>query len=198
MGRTEDARLLDRTERVAWRYSGGDIDLIELQAVGQYAEQTGCPPLSLSLIVACYPRFLPREPYLPEKNGRMRPRNWHCDFRVFLTKRLSQPWFAPFSEPRDRRTLPSFRLHRDALKRLIDPEVHDRADIWYMRDDGSNVEENCRDITAVALDEGLAFLDRVHDPKQALALVDDGSLLTNPVSPRATELRQHIRTYGLN
>ncbi len=185
----------DRTERVAWRYAGDDIDVVELQAVGQNAEAVGCPPLSLSAHVAGFPRFLERNDQIPLRNGRLRPHYWHCDpFRRSMEKALVQPWFRPFSEPRDNRMSSSFRLHRDALKRLVNPIVHDRADIWYMRDDGSNLEENLRDLTAVILSEGLDLIDQYHDPKRVLELIDDGSLLVSS-STRAFELRQTIEEY---
>jgi hypothetical protein len=184
-----------RTDRVAWRYEGGDIDVVQLQAVGQYAEETGCPPLSLSVVVACYPRYVPLDPYMPEKDGQPRPRYWHCDpFRVFLDKTLSQPWFSPFAQSRDRRMLPSFRLHRDAMKRLIDPAVHERPDIWFMRDDGSNVDENCHDVMNVVLTQGLDLLDCFHDPSRALSLIDAGTLVS-ATSAIANKVRRHIETY---
>ena len=187
--------FLARTQRMAWRYFGDNIDVVQLQAVGQYAEETGCPPLSLSTVVACYPGYIPVDPNVPEKDGQPRPRYWHCDpFRAFLDKSLSQPWFSPFSESRHRPRLPSFRLHQQALKRLTDPALHDRVDIWFMREDGSNVEENCEDITSVVLTQGLLLLDRIYDPTQALALIDHGALLT-PTSPLASEVRRHIQTY---
>ena len=185
----------DRTERVAWRYTGDDIDVVELQAVGQNAEAVGCPPLSLSAHVAGFPRFLERNDRIPLRNGRLRPHYWHCDpFRRSMKKTLLQPWFRPFSEPRDNRTSFSFSLHRDALKRLVNPNVHDRADIWYMREDGSNLEENVRDLTAVVRSDGLDLIDQFHDPKRVLEMIDDGTLLT-PTSPRAFELQQTIEEY---
>ncbi len=185
----------ERTERVGWRYAGDDIDVVELQAVGQNAEAAGCPPLSLSVHVAGFPRFLERKDRIPRRNGRLRPHYWDCDpFRRAMEKSLVQPWFRPFRKPRDNRMSASFRLHRDALKRLIDPKVHDRADIWYMRDDGSNLEENLRDLTAVVLSDGLDLIDQFHDPSRVLGLIDDGTL-TDPTSPRAFELRQTIEEY---
>lgn len=185
----------DRTERVAWRYAGEDIDVVEVQAVGQHAEVLGCPPLSVSVIVATYPRFLPRAPWIPSRAGRLRPHYWHCDpFMRFMSKRLVQPWFRPFSEPRDRRMLPSFRLHREALKRLVDPGVHDRLETWYMRDDGSNLDENLKDITEVVLSTGLDLVEALHDPKHGYALIEAGALLV-PTSPKARELKQAIEAY---
>lgn len=185
----------DRTERVAWRYVGDDIDVVELQAVGQGAEAVGCPPLSLSVIVAAYPRFMPRERRIPERDGKRRPHYWHCDpYLRFMTKMIAQPWFSPFNEPSDRGMLPSLRLHRDALKTLVDPKVHDRPDTWYMREDGSNLDENLFDMTRVLLSTGLDLLDTLHDPRQVLALIDSGSLLS-PTSPRARDLRMAIESY---
>lgn len=185
----------ERTERVAWRYAGDDIDVVELQAVGQNAEAIGCPPLSLSVFVAAYPRFLERNDRIPVREGRLRPHYWDCDpFSRAMPKRLSQPWFRPFSEPRDKRTLPSFRLHRDALKRLVDRRVHDVADIWYMRDDGSNLAENVHDLTTVVASDGLGLLDQYHDPRRVIEMIDDGTLLV-PTSPHAYYLRETVEDY---
>ena len=185
----------ERTERVAWRYAGGDIDVVELQAVGQHAEAIGCPPLSLSVFIAAYPRFLERNDRIPVREGRLRPHYWDCDpFSRAMPKRLSQPWFRPFSESRDTRMLPSFRLHRDALKRLVDRRVHDVADTWYMRDDGSNLAENVHDLTTVVASDGLDLLDQYHDPRRVLEMIDDGTLLV-PTSPHAYYLRQTVEDY---
>jgi hypothetical protein len=90
--------------------------------------------------------------------------------------------------------LPSFRLHRDALKRIIDPSVRDRPETWYMRDDGSNMGENLEDITQVVLSTGLDLLDQFHDPRRVHALIEDGTLLV-PTSPRASELKQAVEAY---
>jgi hypothetical protein len=188
-------RFTDRTERVAWRYAGEDIDVVEVQVVGQHAEAVGCPSLSPSVFVATYPRFLERNERIPLRNGRPRPHYWDCDpLSRAMRKTLSQPWFRPFGEARDKRMLPSFRLHRDALKRLVDRSVHDVAEIWFMRDDGSNLDENLRDMTAVVMSDGLDLLDRFHDPRQVLELIDSGQLLV-PTSPRAHELRATIEEY---
>jgi hypothetical protein len=139
---------------------------------------------------------MPRDQDLPAKDGRFRPRYWHCDaFYRVLEKGIRQPWFRPFGQAWDARTLPSFSLHREALKAIIDPEVHDRSDTWYMREDGSNLEENVRDITSAVMNLGLDFLDQVHDPRLALGLLDRGSLVPSPTSPHAAELRQLIRLF---
>ncbi len=184
-----------RTERVAWRYLGEDIDVVELQAVGQSAEAIGCPSLSLSVYVAVYPRFLPRTERVPVRDGRLRPHYWDCDpFRRPLSKTIAQPWFRPFSEPRDRRMLPSFRLHREALSRLVSHATHDVPEIWYIRDDGSNLDENLRNLTTVVLSAGLDLIDELHDPRRVLELIQTGALL-NADSPRAHDLSETIEDY---
>lgn len=184
-----------RTDRVAWRYAGDDIDVVELQAVGQSAEAIGCPPLSLSVIVSSYPRFVARSGRIPEKDGRLRPHYWHCDpFRKFMRKSIPQPWFRPFSQPRDKRTLRSFRLHRDALRRLVDRSVHDVPEIWFMREDGSNLDENVADLTRVVLSRGLDLLDEYHDPRRVLASIESGALLS-AASPHAHSLMNDIEAY---
>jgi hypothetical protein len=184
-----------RTGRVAWRYLGEHIDVVELQAVGQDAEVVGCPPLSLSVFAAKFPPYMDRRDAVPVRDGRLRPHYWHCDpFSWSLHKTLSQPWFRPFSEQRDRRKLPSFRVHREALKQLIDRSVHDQPDIWYMRDDGSNLEENIHDLTSVVISDGLDHIDRYRDPHRVIEMIDDGSFI-DPTSPRAFYLRQDVEDY---
>jgi hypothetical protein len=184
-----------RTDRVAWRYARNDIDVVELQAVGQHAEAIGCPSLSLSVYIAAYPRFLDRKDSIPVRDGRPRPHYWHCDpFRRSMHKTISQPWFRPFSEPLDKRMLLSFRLHREALSRLIDRAVHDVPDIWYMREDGSNLDENLRDLTSVVVSAGMDLLDEFHDPVRVLELIQTGALL-NAESPHADDLRETIGGY---
>jgi hypothetical protein len=184
-----------RTSRVAWRYAGDDVDVVELQMVGQNAEAVGCPSLSLSVYVATFPHFLPRDGRIPTRDGRLRPHYWNCDpFSQSLQKTIAQPWFQPFSEPCDNRVLPSIRLHRDALRKLVNQAVHDVPNIWYMRDDGANLDENLQDLTNVVLTAGMDLLDQWHDPELVLDLIESGRLL-NAESPRAYYLSESIRDY---
>jgi hypothetical protein len=184
-----------RTSRVAWRYAGDDVDVIQLQAAGQDAEAAGCPPLSLSVYVASYPHFLERNDRIPIRDGRARPRYWDCDpFSRPLTKTIPQPWFRPFSEPMRDGGLPSIRLHRDALRGLVDRAVHDRPEIWYMRTDGSNLDENLHDMTTVVLTVGLDLLGQWHDPEAVLEQIETGELL-GAASPRAFYLAEAIREH---
>ena len=184
-----------RTSRVAWRYTRDDVDVIQLQAVGQNAEAVGCPPLSLSVYVAAYPHFLERNERIPVRDGRLRPRYWDCDpFNRSLTKTIPQPWFRPFGEPMSDRVLPSIRLHREALRRLVNRAAHDRPEIWYMRTDGSNMDENLQDMMTVVLTAGLDLLEQWHDPNVVLEQIRTGELL-NADSPRAYYLAEALKEH---
>ena len=188
----------ERTERVAWRYINGDVDVVQVQAVGQDADAVGCTPISFSVYVACYPRFLTGTgPSVPEKRGLLRPHYWHCDpFNRAMNKTIGQPWFRPFAEPAPRSMLPSFRLHREGLMRVLRRDVHDCRDIWYVREDGSNLDEDLRDMTAVVMSEGLAYLSTIHDPVGVLGLLERGDI-GNRDSPRSFYLSETIREYLL-
>jgi hypothetical protein len=186
----------ERTERVAWRRIDGDVDVVQVQVVGQDADAVGCPPISFSAVVACYPRFLTAtDPSVPAQRGLLRPHYWHCDpFERAINKTIEQPWFRPFAEARSGPTLRSFRLHGEGLKRVLRRDVHDRPDIWYVREDGSNLDEDLRDLTTVVLSDGLAFVGRIHDPVAASSLLERGDI-GNRDSPRSFYLSESIREY---
>jgi hypothetical protein len=188
----------ERTERVAWRRADGDIDVVEVQVVGQDADAAGCTPISFSVYVACYPRFLVgTDPSVPARQDLLRPRYWHCDpFDRAMQKTIKQPWFRPFSEPPPGTMLRSFRLHREGLMRVLRRDVHDRPDIWYVREDGSNLDEDLRDLTTVVLSNGLAFLGTIHDPVGVLGLLERGDI-GNRDSPRSFYLSEAIKEYLL-
>jgi hypothetical protein len=196
--------FVERTERVAWRHGHHNIDVVEVQAVGQDAVAVGCPALSLSVIVATYPPYLEASRLIPSSTpahgissraGHLRPHYWHCEpFRASMTKSLAQPWFRAFSAPADDRRPPSFRLHDDALRKLTSRAVHDVPDIWYMRDDGSNLNENLQDMTTVVLTTGLDLLDQWREPERVIALLETDRLLP-PDSPQAFYLKEAIQEY---
>lgn len=192
----------ERTERVAWRYASDAIDVVEVQAVGRFSEQVGCPPLSLSVFVAAYPPYLPEAQVIgdlssaiPTHAGRLRPHYWHCDpFNVSMRKTVAQPWFRSFSRPADQRKPLAFRLHEEALRKLTSRAVHDLPEVWYMRDDGSNLDDNLRDITSVVLTVGLELHDQWNDPRRVLEVLEDKRQSATE-SPRDFYLREAIQDY---
>lgn len=78
--------------------------------------------------------------------------------------------------------------------RVLRRDVHDRPDVWYVREDGSNLDEDLRDLTEVVLSDGLAFLSRIHDPVGVLSLLERGDI-GNRDSPRSFYLSESIREY---
>ena len=174
-----------RTDRAAWRYANDAVDVIDLWAVGADADACGCTSVSFSAMAASIPSFMPAPPAWSLKHGRPRPRYPDCQLKVRLTKTLSQPWFAPFASPPKPMTLPAFLAHRRGLQAVLRTDRHDRPDIWYVKDDGSNLGEVVADLWHVTQSVGLPALDRMHDPCQVIEMVMDRTLVSDPESPVA-------------
>ena len=52
-----------------------------------------------------------------------------------------------------------------------------------MLEDGTNLDQDLRDLTAVVREDGLAVLERFHDPEEVIQMATKGELRTAPVSP---------------
>jgi hypothetical protein len=74
-------------------------------------------------------------------------------------------------------------------------DVHDRPDIWFIKDDGSNVDEVMDDLLAAIEGEGLAVLERFHDPSAVIKMAQVGELGARPGSPAANELIRSAREF---
>lgn len=178
--------FVTRTDRIAWRHVGGHIDLVELTAVGSFADAVGATSSSFGAHVASVPTWHPTA--VPMRKGKPAPHYWHCDLSRALHKTLRQPWFEPFARPQ-KQTLPaSFRAHRDGLMRVLRRERHDRPDIWYVLENGTNVDDVVRDLLSVVISVGLPLLNAFHDPAAAVRMVEAGELSMQPESPAAWDL----------
>lgn len=182
-----------RASRIAWRYGEG-ADLVEISSVGSSWDAIGCTSFSISARVGAIPIFIKPQQPIPERDGKLRPHYWHCQLQWGLRKSLSQPWFHPFAEPQ--RGLPrGFALHREGLKQVLRRDVHDRPDIWFIKHDGSNVDAVMDDLLAAIEGEGLAVLQRFHDPNAVIKMTLAGELGPNPGSPAANELIRAARDF---
>jgi hypothetical protein len=170
-----DAGFAERTERVAWRRSQDAIDVVEVQSVGAAAEAVGCTSFSFSALVACAPAFLPPPRGRVRADGRARPHHWDCELDMSLSKTLAQPWFVPFSRGITAAT-PSMRAHQEGLAAVLRRDRHDRPDIWFVREDGSNLAENAADLRDVVSGVGLSMLERFHDPCAVRDLLEAGAV----------------------
>jgi len=182
-----------RTDRVAWRYTEDAVDVVELWAVGPNADACGCTSVSLSAAVGSIPAFLPPPPGSVMKGGRARPRYYQCELHVSLHKTLLQPWFRPFSRAPSPSTPRSFLEHRLGLQAVLRSDVHDRSDIWFVKDDGSNLGEVVADLWQVTSAVGLPALARMHDPCQVIDMIQAGALLPDPDSPAGQEIVEAAR-----
>jgi hypothetical protein len=181
------------TDRAAWRYVDDAVDVIEVRSVGADADACGCPSVSFAAVAGSDPAFMDSPPSKIVKGGRPRPRYWDCRLQVRLEKTLSQPWFEPFSAP-PTPTLPASVLtHRRALQSVIRKDRHDRPDIWFVRDDGTNLDEVIEDLRHVTERVAIPGLDRLHDPCQVIELVLDGTL-ADPESLAGWEILEAART----
>jgi hypothetical protein len=177
-----------RTDRVAWRYDGGTVDVVEVQLVGSLADSVGSTTYSYSAYVGSLPAYLPRSSVPTDPSGRPRPHYWHCQLQAPLAKTLRQPWFRPFSTPPSPRLPGSFAKHRAGLMSVIRRDTHDRADIWFVLEDGSNVEADIDDLIAVLERHGLPLLARFRDPCALPGLLDATAITIRADSPAGRDL----------
>jgi hypothetical protein len=187
-----DVGFVDRTERVAWRAWDGGVELIELQSMGSHADAVGCTSYSFDARIASVPQFLDDSGTWTQRADASRPHYWDCPLTRSLHKTVSQPWFKPFSRL-PARSPASFRMHREALMRVLRRDVHDRPDVWFVRDDGTNLAEAVADLRSVFHRDGLARLEQWRDPCAVIAQVRAGDLSFALDSPAAQRLVDSAR-----
>jgi hypothetical protein len=171
-----DIGFTERTDRVAWRRVSAGIDVVEVQSMGTLAEAVGCTTFSFSAYVACAPGFLPPPRGRVRSDGRVRPHYWDCELHVGLSKTLAQPWFVPFGQGVGTAATRSMRAHKEGLAAVLRQDRHDRADVWFVRDDGSNLAENIGNLAEVLISTGLPMLEHFHDPCSVRDLFEAGSV----------------------
>jgi hypothetical protein len=112
------------------------------------AEGVGCTTYSFGVRLALdladdAPPPNPAERALPKEHG--------STFRFTALKRLSQPWFHPWGTP----------------------TATDRRDVWFVREDGSNLAEAVLDARDVIAKSGLRQLEAYGDPLYAYCALFD-------------------------
>jgi len=111
-----------------WGWHEHSIWVLNINSVGNYFSQvTGWPPMSIVVNLGVYYDFIPEE--FPEhienrikknKVGRLIPKEYECHARASLLCTLDQS---------------------NLKKNLSNPAETKRRDIWWVKPDGSNVEE---------------------------------------------------------
>jgi hypothetical protein len=175
------------TGRTGWRYVAGDIDVVNFQSLSaSLADAVGCTAFSFGVNLGVWLA----EDVAPEglnikqdADGRLRLEEYQCPHRLGLEKSLEQPWFTPFT--RDTRTWPlPLRRHRKGLQRVFRHDQHDRADIWFVLEDGSNLGECLEDALRAIRADGLPWLEATRRDRRAPP---------RPPSAQTEGLRQSLR-----
>jgi Domain of unknown function (DUF4304) len=162
------------TGRSGWRYVDGDIDVVNFQSFSaSLADTIGCTTFSFGVNLGVWLA----EDVVPEglklklrrdASGRLRPEEYQCRHRLQLEKSLKQPWFKPFTSDM-RRWLPSLRRHREGLEKVFRRDQHGRTDIWFVLDDGSNLDDCLDDALQAIREHGLPWFDDTRRERRAPA-----------------------------
>ncbi len=145
------------TDRIAWLDTPGGVGLVETWSVGSAWDGGGCTSFSFSAMAAVFPAEM-ASARTPSKDGLLRPHYWHCTTQLKLQKGLAQPWFRPFAGPPQKGMVRSLLEHREGLQKVIRKDVHDRPDVWFVREDGSNLDECLADLVAVVTASALPWI----------------------------------------
>lgn len=133
------------TGRSGWRFSEETVELIVFRSFnGHVAAGVGCTTFSFAVTAGVAYRCL--EP------GLERPKDYELTFRFELGKYLRQPIFHPCG-----RQAPG-----------------DRPDVWFVLDDGSNVEEAVSDAVTAIEKQALPLLDVYKHPQLAFEALLNG------------------------
>ena len=153
-----------RTARAAWRYWDGGVEVVDVQSIGPEWDAVGCTSYSFGAQVGSWPDYFADEGTPPiGKDGRPRPRYWNCPLNFTLSKTISQPWFQAFAREPSPSMTDAARKHREGLRAVLRADVHERPDIWYVLEDGSNLDEVVADLLQVVLST-LPDLASLRDP----------------------------------
>lgn len=127
--------------RNAWRRADLTVGLVSFPSMNAYvATGVGCTTYSFSGAAGVY------YPALADGARVEWPRDYQLTFRGMLGKTIRQPYFHPYGIS----------------------DGSDRADVWYVLEDGSNLDEVVEDAVAAVLAQGVPFIDRLDDPRQAI------------------------------
>ena len=146
-------RGFDRFQgRHAWRRSEFTVDLISFPSMNSYtADGVGCTSFSFGCEAGVYyPALAGTEPIAW-------PRGYDLTFRGFPVKTIRQPIFHPWG----------------VVPTGADEWRRDRADVWYVLEDGSNLEEVVDDARRAAIEQALPFIDHHDDPTNAMQALQE-------------------------
>lgn len=137
-------------DRSSWRRSEHTIEHVVFRSFSaNIAHGVGCTTFSFTVDLGLFYRCF--EP------SNERPKEYELNLQGTLGKTLRQPVFNPYGS-------------------YGPGSYKDRADIWYVAEDGSNLADTIEDAAHCLTTQGLPFLDRLRDPAAAFhALLTEDS-----------------------
>ncbi len=128
------------TERTAWRYRPGRIDVANFQSFNDYlAGGIGCTTYSFALNLGSYLTCVPDDDQpIKHRRGQLAPQEFECHLRCHPHRTISQSELG-------------------------------RTDIWYVDPAGGYLSDVIRDARKVLLEVGLPWFDEVSDDAALLA-----------------------------
>ena len=146
-----DAGFLKSSSRGARRYKDSTIDVIEFQTFDSHIRDgVGCTPLSFSVRLGVHYRAIEKAPWLNKdevKKSNDNPREFDCEIRGALLKDVDQSGlFRPWGEK----------------------STKDRMDVWYVCEDGSNLEDMLFRASSMVKKFGLQWFDYFNNTSNLL------------------------------
>jgi Domain of unknown function (DUF4304) len=147
------------TGRTAWRFTEGATWVVNFQSFNAYlAEGVGCTTYSFCLNLGVHFDVVPS---WAGREVSPTPHEAECAFRFTGLKTLSQPLFHPYGRT---------------------PAV-DRHDVWFVRDDGTNLAEVVADARSIIEGPGLVTLQAYENPLYAYCALFDYRRHWPPAAP---------------
>lgn len=140
------------TSRNAWRYREERIEVINFQSFNSYlADGLGCTTYSFAINLGIYFKCFEKTPWF-DRNALTKPAEYECHVREDLEKGIKQAkLFHPYGANPS-----SFGWEKE------------REDIWFVKEDGCNLDEVITDAKNSINHEGLKFFE---DKSDLLAVI---------------------------
>lgn len=152
----EDAGFTVFRGRDAWRPLGDQTWVVNFQSFNAHvAEGVGCTTYSFCVRLGLH---LADDVRSPRAVDVAFPKEYESSFRFTGLKRLRQPYFHPWGQAK----------------------ATDRRDVWFVREDGSNLAEVVGDARDVIAASGLRQLDAYREPLYAYCALFDYARLWPP------------------
>lgn len=152
----KDVGFSKLTSRTAWRLAEETIEVINFQSFNSYlADGIGCTTFSFAINLGVYYKCYELTPWFKPEQHIDLPQEYACHARKRLEKNINQAiLFHPYNNPSG--------LFWEK----------DRMDIWYIVEDGSNIEEAINDAKHTVTTVGMDWLSKMKNIDHALQVFE--------------------------